>query len=88
MEQDPEQALLPNVAAREGIMSAVRRFTSRMIRPANERSTLVFKSGERVKLLSTRDGGTELDAEELYKSPPVKSFVEHMRKSRKARASD
>jgi hypothetical protein len=69
-------------------MSAVRRFTSRIIRPRNQRSTIVFKSGERVTLLSTRDGGTELDAEGLYKSPPVKSFVKHMRESRKVRGSD
>ena len=88
MDQDRADALLPTVAASGGIMSAVSRFTSRIIKPADEESKIVFESGERVILRSTRDGGTELDADELYKSPPVKSFVEHMRKSRKARASD
>jgi hypothetical protein len=59
-----------------------------MIQPVNEESEIVLESGERVTLHSTRTGGAEVGAGELYKSPKVKSFVEHMRKSRKVRGSD
>lgn len=73
-----------DVRAKGGIMSALRRFTGRMIQPRNERSKISSGSGKGITVVSTRHGVTELDADELYDSPPVRSFVEQVRKNRKA----
>jgi hypothetical protein len=61
-------------------MNAIRRFFNRMLRE-HEESRI---SSESITVRSTFHGATELDAEELYQSPPVRSFVERATKTRKA----